>query len=230
MLGIIGAMDKEVDSLKSMMTDVKIKTVAHMDFCVGKLNGKDTVIVRCGVGKVNAAMCTQALIDTFNPDAIINTGIAGSLDKNIDIGDLVFSVDAVQHDMDVTALGFDRGVIPDTPVSVFKADQDLRNKAMEAAKSMLPDVGTFCGRIVSGDQFISKKEVKEDLVKTFGGMCTEMEGASIAHVATLNNVPWLVIRAISDKADDSADMDYPEFQKLAIKRSVILVNEFARTF
>ena len=223
MLGIIGAMEKEVFLLRDMLKDVEIITVAHMDFYSGKFKDKDVVIVKCGVGKVNAAMCTQALIDIFKCSAIINTGIAGSLDNDINIGDIVLSVDAMQHDMDVTALGYDRGIIPDTPLSCFVADEKLRALTKETAEKNLSKIKVFEGRVVSGDQFISGKDIKDSIVKDFGAICTEMEGAAIAQVAALNNVPFLIIRAISDKADDSAHMDYPEFQKLAIARSVKLV-------
>jgi adenosylhomocysteine nucleosidase len=225
MLGIIGAMDEEVEGLKAMLDDVVVTEIAGMSFYKGSLLGKETVIVRCGIGKVNAAMCAQILIDKFNITGIINTGIAGSLNSDINIGDIVFSVDAVEHDMDVATLGYAPGVIPDAETSVYEADSYLMNIAVSATKKAGIGVSTFKGRVVSGDQFISSKEKKDWLVKTFDGTCAEMEGAAIAHAAVLNHIPFLVVRAISDKADDSAQMDYPEFAAKAIENSILMIRQ-----
>lgn len=220
MLGIIGAMDEEVAKLKSMISGLNIVTKAGMSFYTGSILDKSVVIVKCGVGKVNAAMCAQAMIDEFSVSAIINTGIAGSLDSAINIGDIVLATDTIEHDMDVEALGYGPGIIPDTATSVFKTDKRLLDCATRSIDKAGLDVKVFTGTVVSGDQFISKRDKKEWLVSTFGGLCTEMEGASIGHVATLNNIPYLVVRAISDKADDSAQMDYPTFAAMAIDNSV----------
>lgn len=227
MLGIIGAMDSEVAKLKELMTDVTVTKAASMEFYEGKLNGADAVVVRAGVGKVNAACCTQTLIDRFAVSCVINTGIAGSLQAKIDIGDIVLATDAVEHDMDVAALGYAPGKIPDMEAESFAADEKLRKTAKESCEKVNPDIHVFEGRIVTGDQFISEKEKKEWLVKTFDGCCTEMEGAAIAHAAYLNHVPFLIVRAISDKADDSAQMDYPTFEAKAIEHSVRLIIEMA---
>lgn len=230
MLGIIGAMDEEVARLKEMIDDLEITDKCGMNFYKGTISGTDVVVVKCGVGKVNAAMCTQSMIDLFGVDAIINTGIAGSLDAAIDIGDIVFAVDTVEHDMDVAALGYAPGIIPDTETSVFGTDPYLLELAKESTKAAGVDVNVFTGRVVSGDQFISSREKKEWLVSTFGGKCAEMEGASIGHVAVLNKVPYLVVRAISDKADDSADMDYPTFAAKAIDNSVAMMTEIIKRY
>lgn len=216
--GIIGAMDEEVSSLKEALTEEKVTTVANMDFYEGKLDGKDVVVVKCSVGKVNAAACTQILIDRFGVDRIINTGVAGSLDASIDIGDIVVSTDAVQHDMDVTALGFARGEIPYSDLSVFSADQEMRKNAVEAVKATAPEIHVFEGRVCSGDQFIASRAQKEAIISEFGGMCCEMEGAAIAQVCCLNGTPFVIIRAISDKADDSEEMSYIEFVHAAAER------------
>ena len=230
MLGIIGAMDEEVARLKEMISGLHIVQRAGMEFYKGQIHEKNVVVVKCGVGKVNAAMCTQAMIDLFSVDAIINTGIAGSLHAGIDIGDIVLATDTVEHDMDVAALGYEPGVIPDTETSVFATDVELLDIAQVAAKAAKLDVKVFTGRVVSGDQFISSREKKEWLVSKFGGRCAEMEGASIGHVAALNRVPYLVVRAISDKADDSAQMDYPAFAAKAIENSVRLMTEIINRF
>ncbi|MDD6405117.1 MAG: 5'-methylthioadenosine/adenosylhomocysteine nucleosidase [Clostridiales bacterium] len=230
MLGIIGAMDEEVAKLKEMIENLQIVYKSGMDFFSGKIEGTDVVVVKCGVGKVNAAMCTQTMIDVFDVTGIINTGIAGSLDADINIGDIVLASDTLEHDMDVAALGYGPGIIPDTSVSVFKTDEYLMDIAMQAVKASAIDVTVFTGRVVSGDQFISSKEKKEWLVSTFGGRCAEMEGAAIGHVAVLNSVPYLVVRAISDKADDSAQMDYPTFAARAIDNSVRMMTEIIRRY
>lgn len=224
MLGIIGAMDEEVAKLKETMEQVEITSRASMDFYKGKMSGKDVVVVRSGIGKVNAGICTQILVDMFGVDAVINTGIAGSLNADINIGDIVLSVDALQHDMDATGFGYEPGVIPRMEQSVFLGDEKLRKLAKECCEEVNPDISVFEGRVVSGDQFISDKEKKNYILSTFHGDCTEMEGAAIAQAAYLNNIPFLVIRAISDKADDSATEDYPTFEAKAIAHSVKLVN------
>ena len=226
MIGIIGAMEEEVASLKSEMADAKVTEFASMTFYKGTLCGKDTVVVRSGIGKVNAAICAQILVDKFGVDTLINTGIAGSLKAEINIGDIVVSTDAIQHDMDATGFGYEPGVIPRMPVSCFEADKRLVKAAEDACKEAVPEVGVFAGRIVSGDQFISDRQVKNRITAQFGGMCTEMEGAAIAQAAYLNSIPFVIIRAISDKADDSATVDYPTFERQAIAHSVALVENF----
>lgn len=222
-IGIIGAMELEVEELKSQLQNTNVVEKAGMKFFEGTLNGKDVVIVQCGIGKVNAGMCTQILADRFDVDAVINTGVAGSLRAEINIGDIVVSTDALEHDMDVTALGYDRGVIPQMKTSIFEADKAMRDKAVEVCKKVNPDIDVYTGRVVSGDQFISAGDVKQLLIDKFQASCTEMEGAAIAHAAYLNQIPYVVIRAISDKADGSAQMDYPEFERAAAKHSAKLV-------
>lgn len=223
MIGIIGAMDEEVAKVKEQMTQVTITTVAGMDFYKGIMENKEVVVVRSGIGKVNAAVCSQILIDKFQVTSIINTGIAGSLRNEINIGDIVLSIDAVQHDMDATVFGDAPGQIPRLPVLAFEADKHLIEVARSCCEATVPEIGVYIGRVVSGDQFISDKAKKEWLVSTFNGSCTEMEGAAIAQAAYLNNIPFLIIRAISDKADDSANMDYSEFEAAAIRHSVKLL-------
>lgn len=227
-IGIIGAMDLEVDQLKSEMTVEKIITKANMDFYEGTLNGASVVIVRSGIGKVNAALCVQILADVFEVTHVINTGVAGSLNAKLDIGDILISKDALHHDMDVTIFGYKLGEVPQMGFREFVADEHLANLAKEACEKVNPDVNAVIGRVVSGDQFISSKEVKEKLIAEFQGDCAEMEGASIAHGAHLNNIPFVIIRAISDKADDSAEMDYPTFEAAAAKHSAALVKELVK--
>lgn len=221
-IGIIGAMEVEVSKLKEMMEDVKVTTRASMDFYEGILEGKKVVVVRSGIGKVNAGICTQILADLFNVEVVINTGIAGSLDKDINIGDIVLSTDVLQHDVNATGFGYPLGQIPQMKEFSFTADDVLRAVAADACRAVNPDIQVFEGRIVSGDQFISDKTVKDNILKEFGGLAVEMEGAAIGQAASLNEIPFLIIRAISDKADGSAHMDYPTFEKAAAEHSVNL--------
>ena len=223
MLGIIGAMEEEVVKIREQMKDAKKTTIAGMDFYEGTINEQSVVVVRSGIGKVNAAMCAQTLAVVYHVSALINTGIAGSLDAKINIGDIVLSTDTLEHDMDAVAFGYEVGQIPRMDTLSFRADETLRAIAKEVCQEVNPDISVFEGRIVSGDQFVSSKEKKEWLVETFHGNCTEMEGAAIAHVAYLNQIPFLIIRAISDKADDSAIVDYPAFEAKAIEHSVRLL-------
>ena len=223
MIGIIGAMEEEVAELKKDMQIDETIEQAGMVFCKGSLGGKDVVIVRSGIGKVNAGICAQILVDRFGVDTLINTGIAGSLDAQIDIGDMVISTDALHHDMDATGFGYAPGQIPRMDTLSFKADAKLIELAKESCAKVVPQIGVHVGRVVSGDQFIADKETKENISTLFAGYCTEMEGAAIAQTAHLNEVPFVVLRAISDKADDSASMDYPTFEKQAVAHSVRLV-------
>ena len=225
-IGIIGAMELEVDTLKEKMEQTEIIKKANMEFHRGTLNGVPVVVVRSGVGKVNAAMCTQILADRFGVTNIINTGVAGSLNADLDIGDILVSVDAIHHDVDATVFGYKPGEVPQLGMREFVADERMADLAVASCERVNPDIQVRKGRVVSGDQFISSNEVKERLIAEFRGDCTEMEGAAIAHAATLNNIPFVIIRAISDKADNSAQMDYPEFERAAAIHSANLVLDY----
>ena len=222
MLGIIGAMAEEVEQLKNEMEHPTITSIAGMDFYQGRIHGKEAVVVRSGVGKVNGAICVQILADHFKVKGIVNTGIAGSLKAEINIGDLVLSTDALQHDIDASLFGYPLGQIPQMETISFQADSKLREMAVSCCHEVNPDISVHEGRVLTGDQFISSKNKKQWLSETFGESCTEMEGAAIAQAAYLNHIPFLIVRAISDKADDSAHMDYEEFERLAIIHSVNL--------
>lgn len=221
-IGIIGAMEEEISRLKEKMKDVVITKKASMDFYEGTLEGKKAVVVRSGIGKVNAGMCTQILADIFHVNAVINTGIAGSLNNEVNIGDIVLSTDVLHHDMDATGFGYRKGQIPRMDAFSFEADEKLRKLAWKVCKEVNPEIDVHEGRIASGDQFISDNAVKDAIISEFGGFAVEMEGAAIGQAAYLNEIPFLIIRAISDKADGSATVDYPTFEKAAIEHSVNL--------
>lgn len=225
-LGIIGAMDVEVQTLKSQMAQLQITQQAGMEFYEGTLQTVPAVVVQCGVGKVNAAMCTQILCSRYEVTHIINTGIAGSLCAALDIGDLVVSTDVMYHDMDVTALGYPVGKVPGLDVLAFPADDRLRQHALAAAEEVHPG-HIHSGRVASGDQFVASREQKDAIIQHTNAVCTEMEGCAIAHTAYRNEIPFVIIRAISDKADDSAQMDYPSFEAAAAVRCAAVITALA---
>ena len=230
MLGIIGAMEEEVVKIKAEMQNAEVAEIAGMRFYKGKIGGKETVVVQSGIGKVNAAICSQILIDRFGVSALVNTGIAGSLMNEINIGDVVLSTDAVHHDMDATIFGYKPGHVPQLEALAFPADERLIKLAGECCKRVNPGIGVFTGRVLTGDQFIADNDKKAWMIETFNGACVEMEGAAIAQTAYRNGIPFLIIREISDKADGSAQMDYSEFEKNAIECSVRLVLELVSKY
>ncbi len=228
-IGIIGAMEVEVETLKKTMDVKRTVKKASMEFFEGTIGNTEVVVVRSGIAKVNAGVCVQILVDVFEVTHVINTGAAGSLDARINIGDIVLSIDACYHDVDVTIFGYKKGEVPQLGVASFEADASLREKAKAAIKVAAPDLGIFEGRVCSGDQFISSQEVKDRIKEDFDGMCTEMEGAGIAQACYLNNVPFLIIRAISDKADGSEIIDYPVFEAKAAKDCAAMTLELLKT-
>ena len=223
-LGIIGAMEQEVETLQKQLQDAKITQKAGSTFYEGILEGMPVVIVQCGIGTVNAALCVQMLCDCFGVTHVVNTGIAGSLCADLDIGDLVISCDAMYHDFDCCAFGYPVGKVPGMPVA-FEADKDLIELASVSAEQVNPG-HTKLGRVASGDQFVCEKARKEHIISVTQALCTEMEGAAIAHAAYRNEIPFVIIRAISDKADDSAEMDYPTFEHKAAEHCAKLVEAF----
>ena len=212
-IGIIGAMENEVKTLIQMMDIEKTVDKASLKFYIGKLEGKDIVLVQCGIGKVNAALCAQILISEFGVDAVVNTGVAGAIHSLLDVNDIVISTEAIQYDVDATPFGYKKGQIPQMDNSVFKADEDFK---------------IVKGRVATGDIFISSKELKEELDKDFNAYCGEMEGGAIAHACTVNNIPFVIIRAMSDKADGSADVTYEEFVDKAAENSKDIVLRMLR--
>jgi len=216
-LGIIGAMQVEVEILLGAMENKKTVEKAGSVFYEGTLKGLDVVVVQCGVGKVNAAICAQILCDLFEVTHLVNTGIAGSLCADLDIGDLVVSTDAMYHDVDAVHFGYPLGKVPGMDTTAFPADKTMTDYAFAAAEAVNPG-HTRLGRVASGDQFVAEKPLKEKIIAVTGGLCTEMEGAAIAQTAYRNRLPFVILRAISDKADDSAEMDYPTFERIAAHR------------
>ena len=226
MLGIITATIQEYTALGKILPGAeKVNAQAGMEFLVGELNGQKVVGVQAGIGKVSAAVCTQVMIDRFSPDAIINVGVAGALNPELHVADIVISSDVAQHDMDTTFFGDEPGFISLINKIYFEAVEKMKQAANQAAEAL--QIPHRIGRVVTGDQFIANAEKKEWLVKQFQGDCTEMEGGAIAQVCYLAETPFVIIRAISDKADDSAEMDYPTFEAIAAKRCAAVTQNLA---
>lgn len=224
--GIIGAMELEVSKLKEQMTIERILEKATMKFYEGTLRGKNVVVVQCGVGKVNAGICVQILCDEFHVTDIINTGVAGSLNDELDIGDFVIATDAVYHDVDVTPWGYKPGQVPGLDVRFFPTSQKMLDTAKRCCDKMSSEISYRCGRIASGDQFVNSKELKEKIVNEFHPYCTEMEGCAIAHAAYLNKIPFIIIRVMSDKANDLEEIDSVTFEKQAATRCAAFIIDF----
>lgn len=224
-IGIIGAMDVEVETLLRGAGAKPSREQARMTFYEGKIGKHDVVIVRSGVGKVNAACCVQILLDAFRVGAVINTGVAGSLDNRIDVGDFVISTAAMYHDVDATVFGYAYGEVPQLGTTAFPADEALRRAAAAAVRKAAPEVEVFEGLVASGDAFVAGQEKKEAIRANTGALCTEMEGAAIAQVCWLNGVPFVIVRAISDKADESVTVSYDEFESKAAVRCAAMVKE-----
>jgi adenosylhomocysteine nucleosidase len=226
-LALIGAMKEEIEMLINQMENVTESTKAGILYREGLFYNKQVVVCMTGVGKVNAAVCTQQLIESFGIDAIIFTGVAGALDPSLEIGDLVVSTECMQHDMDVTALGFKRGMIPYQDDSIFAADAHLVSLAKASCDKLFPGKAVL-GRVLSGDQFIANPDVVRMLREELDGACCEMEGSAVAQVCAMNQIPYVVIRSMSDKADGSADVSFAEFTKLASQNSYAIVEDMIK--
>lgn len=227
MIGIICAMTVEAEGLIALCDDTKTEEIYGMSFTTGKMHGKDVVIVVCGVGKVNAAMCTLALIDHYKPKAIINSGVAGAVSPLVTIGDLVVAVKSVEHDMNTTALGDKQGEVSfaDGTKMYFECDKEISRKLFEVCKS-IPDTKTMNGIVASGDIFISDRRQRLRINDRFGALACEMEGAAIGHVCYRCGVPYGILRAISDDLDENKGMDFIKFTKLASSKTVAAISRF----
>lgn len=233
MLGIIGALDIEIDGIKSLMTDIETKTVSKITFYKGKINNKECVVAQCGVGKVNAAMCAQTMILLYNVTAVINTGVAGALNRKLKIGDIVVSSDVVHHDNKCLVdkgqnEAFARGTIQfsDEITTRIKADKSLTDKILEECGKDLSEANVYLGTVASGEQFVSSKKARLDIGEFFNAYCCEMEGASIGQVCYRNNIPFVILRAISDTVDDNDYMDFEKFKVVAADETLKVIKAF----
>lgn len=221
-IGIVGAMGEEIELFRERLVGPQEEKQASVTFHKGELFGRQVVLCQSGVGKVNAAMTAQILIDRFRIGSLLFTGVAGGVDPALNIGDIVISTECQQHDMDASAAGFKKGEIPFAEKSIFEADLRL----IRLAETYRPEderVKLVRGKVLSGDQFIADPDYVAYLRRHFQGSCVEMEGAAVAQVCSLNEIPFLIIRSLSDKADRSAKVNFEEFTRLAARRSFDLV-------
>lgn len=222
-IGIIGAMNEEVIELKEVMEIEAVENIGNLVFYVGTIENKNIVLVEGGIGKVNAAICATLMINHFKVDKLLFTGVAGGLNPEVNIGDIVISTDLIEHDFDATTFGYEKGVIPRMDSSTFIADKGLFDLAKECAVETFGENRVWSGRILSGDQFVASIEKINWLRENFNGECVEMEGAAVAHVCHIFKTPFLIIRSISDKANHEAEMVYTEFVKIAANNSKRLI-------
>lgn len=225
-LGIIAAMEKEADNIIAAMTDTKTETYGGIKYTSGKIDGNEVVCAVCGIGKVFAAMCTQIMAVMYKPQYIVNSGIAGTLTHELSIGDVAISTDAVQYDMDTSAIGDPVGLVSGINVIKFPASAELGQKIASIASEL--GVKTHFGTIATGDRFVGDSETKKKIVEMFDGVACEMEGGAVAHVCYVNNIPFCIIRAISDSADGGAVEDYPTFAKKSADISASIAVRLAK--
>ena len=228
MIGIIGAMDVEVDGFNKFLEDLKTEKAGPLTFYTGKLFGKEVVTTVCGIGKVAAAMGAEAMLMKYSPDIIINSGVGGGIAKGLKVGDVVIAEKAIQHDFDLSLLDSPKGFIPGIGGIEMKAEETAMDKMIKAAKEAGFELKK--GTVVSGDQFIASSEKKAELVKDFGGTVCEMEGASIAQVCTMWNKPFAILRAVSDGGDDEANMSFTEFCDMAANNAIKVLKEFVKEY
>lgn len=226
MIGIIGAMDTEVDNIKSQVKNKALSTVAGVDFDCGFIDDVNVCVAKCSPGKVNAALCTQAMIDNFDIDMIINVGVACSLSEDVIIKNVVIASDVCEYDIDITALGEPKGFINGLNVIKVKTDGKISEQLARIAINHGEKIHR--GTIASGDTFIANNELKKTLSTEFGAICGEMEGGAIGHTCAANNVPFAVLRSISDGGNENAQLDYPTFKKIAAEISTAIILEFIK--
>ena len=229
MIGIIGAMEPEVSGLIELLEDTKTHLISGINFVTGKYTGNDIVIAKCGIGKVFASMCAEAMILKFSPDIIINTGVAGGVKKGLEIGDIAVALDVVQHDMDTTAFGDPKGYLSGLDIVNVPCDEKLSKLMLNAAQNC--GINAMAGTLATGDQFCAKgSDALDELRNTFSPLTTDMEGGAIGQVCYVNKIPFVVIRALSDHADDNAEEDYSKNLSKACASSVSVTSEFLKLY
>ncbi|MCH5210763.1 MAG: 5'-methylthioadenosine/adenosylhomocysteine nucleosidase [Oscillospiraceae bacterium] len=227
LIGIIGAMELEVQALKNLMDNAEVKKISSIEFYKGSINGMETVVAVAGVGKVNAAVCAQTMILKYSPDILINVGVAGGLHEDLKIGDIAVADAVVERDMDTTPIGDPKGFVSGIDMVEMECNKTISDTlALSAAK--LEGISVKRGIIATGDQFISTEEQRNQIISEFGAIAAEMEGASIGHVCIMNGIPFSVLRAISDGANDDSVIDYPTFAKMAAENSIKIILEFLK--
>lgn len=228
MIGIIGAMALEIDGLKEEMENRSANTISGVEFSVGVIGGTEVVVAQAGVGKVNAAVTTQTMILKYNPSVIINIGVAGGIEPSLKIGDIVVADKVCEHDMDTTAVGDEPGFITGIDMVYMHCDSEISNIISECAKDM--GLHTVRGTIATGDIFVAENSVRNRISQLFNGVAAEMEGGSIGHVCVMNDVPFAILRAMSDCANDDSKVDFPVFAAKAAENSIKIILRFLNTY
>ena len=223
MIAILCALDIEAQKYLDIVENPVEEELYGYRFVSGRLQGRDVVVVRCGMGKVNAALCAQTLIIRYHPELVINSGVAGSLSPKLSICDIVIGTDAVQHDVDSTALGDPIGMVSTVNKTYFPCDERAGEILLRAAEKL--GIHAVRDRIASGDQFIAEKEKKSWIVDTFAAAACEMEGGAIAQVCYVDKVPCVILRAISDSTDGKHSMEYEQFMGIAAENSCRVLTE-----
>lgn len=220
-------MEPEVELLKNAMLIEKEDKLAHTTAYTGTLNGKSTVLVQSGIGKVNASIITALMLERYDIDYVINTGVAGAMGENLKVTDMVVSTSVAHHDVDATNFGYSYGQVPGMP-EVYTSDENLIRRALDAL-SLNDEINGASGLVVSGDSFIDSNAEKEHIFKHFPeAMCVDMESSSIAQTCWQFNTPFVIIRSMSDSANDAADMNYEEFLAKACVHSSEVVKSLLR--
>lgn len=228
-IGIIAAMNEEMQEIKNIMTGITQKNVYNLKFYIGDIENKECILVECGIGKVNAARTTQILIDYFDIDYIVNIGTAGAISKEVNIKDVVIGQKLVQYDFDLTAFGREKGYITDIGTFI-ESDENLVKNCIIAMKNLEKDndFNVHTGVIASADQFCTDKKIAESVLNEFGALCVEMESAAVAQICKLDNVPFVIIRSISDSPNGNNNIDFDEYLKIASKRAAIFLKELVK--
>ena len=226
MIGIIGAMQIEIDGLRNMMTDIEVDVISGVEYCRGTLHGVDVVTAVCGIGKVFAAICAEAMILKYGVELVINTGVGGSLNESLGIGNILIAESVCQHDMDTSPIGDPKGLLSGINKIYLQCDKEYAKKIAEAAEQS--EITYRTGLVATGDQFVNSSEIKERIVREFNADVCEMEGGSIGHVCYVNNVPFVIVRAVSDDASGKSHMDYSEFAPMAAKNSIKVIETFVK--
>lgn len=228
-IAIIAAMDEEMLEIKKIMKNRKRIKLYNAKIIEGRIQEKECILAKCGVGKVNAARITQMLIDKYEIEFVVNVGSAGALKDDLNIGDIVIGKDLVQHDFDITAFGYEKGYITDIGKEIA-TDATLINKCEKAMKNALNTETNQCkiGTIASGDRFCTKLALKEEIVENFGADCVEMEGAAIAQVCLLDKIPCIIIRSISDKLNGNNQVDYALYLERAARNCAKFIEKLLK--
>ena len=228
-IGIVVAMDEEREEILELMTNVQVKQIYNLRFLTGKINNRDCILIKSGVGKVNAARTTQIMIDNYDIEYVVNVGTAGAIDNDLNVTDVVIGEKIAQHDFDITAFGHEKGYITGVGKYVY-SDERLINKCKKVMEDIDKDnsFNIKVGAIASGDVFCTDPKLASNIYEEFNASCVEMEGAAIGQICALDNVPFIVIRSISDSPNGNNNIDFDAYLDIASKRGANFLQELLK--